>query len=544
MNAKQILAAILLYHLAGCALTDEQDHYKNEQSRSINQSKVVIQLEKNEKWWGGCVADGSLMPFGSNDFTANLFANTKANQAQPLLISNHGRFVWSEQPFSFTFKKGTLTIESQQGTVIKGKKGNTLASVHSYVTEQFFPHDGRIPDPLLFTNPQYNTWIELTYDQRETRIRKYAEDIIANDFPAGVLMIDDNWQQDYGVWDFHPGRFTKPKDMVDSLHSQGFKVMLWVCPFVSPDCETFRELERKNFILKRSAGNVYICKWWNGYSALMDFTNDDALKWFTDRLSYLVTEYGVDGFKFDGGDAHFYLDYCMNPNLYSNPNLHSELWAKLGAGFPLNEYRACWKSASLPLAQRLRDKRHNWDDLQKLIPDAIAMGLIGYPFVCPDMIGGGEFKSFLSAKTIDQQLVVRSAQCSALMPMMQFSVAPWRILDDKNLAICLEMAKLHEKMGPEILTLANQAAKTGQPIIRHMEYVYPNQGYAEINDQFMLGDSILVAPVLEKDKTSRTIVLPKGTWIADDGKTIIGPAKKQVPAPIERLPWYQLKKEQ
>ncbi len=60
---------------------------------------------------------------------------------------------------------------------------------------------------MLFIKPQYNTWIELIYDQREDRIRKYAHDILANGFPAGVLMIDDNWQEDYGVWDVPSGAF-------------------------------------------------------------------------------------------------------------------------------------------------------------------------------------------------------------------------------------------------------------------------------------------------------------------------------------------------
>ncbi|VAW23213.1 hypothetical protein MNBD_BACTEROID01-1875 [hydrothermal vent metagenome] len=57
-------------------------------------------------------------------------------------------------------------------------------------------------------------------------------------------MIDDNWQEDYGKWDFHPGRFPNPKGMMDSLHQMGFKVMVWICPFVSPDCDVAPMLEK------------------------------------------------------------------------------------------------------------------------------------------------------------------------------------------------------------------------------------------------------------------------------------------------------------
>ena len=111
------------------------------------------------------------------------------------------------------------------------------------------------------------------------------------------------------------------------------------------------------------------------------------------------------------------------------PNVHAELFAKIGLAYPLNEYRATWKMGGQPLAQRLRDKGHTWDDLQLLIPNLLLQGIMGYPFTCPDMIGGGEMGSFINLKDINQDLIVRSAQVHALMPMMQFSVAPWRILD-------------------------------------------------------------------------------------------------------------------
>ena len=92
----------------------------------------------------------------------------------------------------------------------------------------------------------------------------------------------------------------------------------------------------------------------------------------------------------------------------------------------------------------------------------IAAGLLGYAYACPDMIGGGQFASFLGVDQtkLDQELIVRSCQVHALMPMMQFSVAPWRILDEKHLAICRDYARLHEKMGAYILEQAYHAAKT------------------------------------------------------------------------------------
>jgi alpha-glucosidase (family GH31 glycosyl hydrolase) len=501
----------------------------------------VIPLLDGEQFWGGCVTDGRAMPFGDEAFKRDLFGNTRGNQAQPLLISNKGRYVWSEEPFAFEFDGGKLTLESKGGKIETGKQGDSLRDVYQYVSRTYFPSTGEIPDELLFVKPQYNTWIELIYDQRENRIRKYADAILANDFPSGVLMIDDNWQEDYGVWEFHPGRFNDPKAMMNRLHDQGFKVMLWICPYFSPDCETFRRLDKKRYFLKDKRGGTYMRKWWNGYSASLDLTNPEAVKYFQGRLAYLVDEYGVDGFKLDAGDASHYNDENIKASQAITPNAFSELWAELGLPFKLNEYRACWKLAGQPLAQRLRDKGHNWNDLRQLIPDALALGLMGYAYTCPDMIGGGEYSYFYDDpdKPLDQELIVRSAQCSALMPMMQFSVAPWRVLSQENMAICRDMARLHEKMGPEILALAKASAKSGEPIVRHLEYVYPHQGYGEIKDQFLLGDSILVAPVLEEGSRARTVVFPAGTWQGDDGSTVTGPCRQEIEVPLTRLPWYR-----
>ena len=142
-----------------------------------------------------------------------------------------------------------ITVSTREGLIDSGTVGSNLADVFAYVSQTYFPSDGRIPDELLFTHPQYNTWIELMYDQNEADILAYAEAIIANGYPPGVLMIDDNWQEDYGTWEFSPRRFTDPKGMIDQLHAMGFKVMMWMCPFVSADSADFRQLAEDGLLI-------------------------------------------------------------------------------------------------------------------------------------------------------------------------------------------------------------------------------------------------------------------------------------------------------
>ena len=165
-------------------------------------------------------------------------------------------------------------------------------------------------------------------------------------------------------------------------------------------------------------------------------------------------------------------------------------------------------------------------------------GIMGYPFSCPDMIGGGQFTSFLDDAPIDQELVVRSTQVHALMPMMQFSVAPWRILDKKHFNAVLDAVNLRNKFKETILTLAKKASSNGEPVVRSMEYVYPHKGYVNINDQFMLGNKILVAPYLSKGEGSREVILPKGKWKSDTGEIYKGGTSINVEVPLTRLPYF------
>ena len=426
-----------------------------------------------------------------------------------------------------------------------------MAEAQRYVRQKYFPANGKLPDTLLFARPQYNTWIELTYNQNQVDVSKYAQAILDNGFPAGVLMIDDTWQEDYGLWKFHPGRFSNPKEMIDKLHTMGFKVMVWICPFVSADqAAIYNALKKSKALLleKKSGTDTWqnqtkplMIEWWNGQSAVLDFSNPAAVDWFNQQLDRLVKDYGVDGFKFDAGDMRFYPSNGLSKGNVT-PNQQCELFTQFGLRFPLNEYRACWKMGGQPLAQRLQDKSHSWGDLRKLIPNMIMEGLSGYAFSCPDLIGGGEWTSFLDESKLDRELVVRSAQVHALMPMMQFSVAPWRILKPDQLEAVKKAVALRMKYTPLIMKLANEAAKTGEPIMKSMEYVFPNQGFVEVKDQFMLGDQILVAPLLEKGKIQREIKLPKGEWKADDGKKFKGSSSYMIDVPLDRLPYFQLVK--
>lgn len=513
------------------------------------QQTLRLPMLPGEYWWGGAAADGRLMPFSArtrhhrdlavsagiagSEGTAGTLGYAGGNQAAPLLLSSRGRFIWSEHPFRFCLDDGS--VEATGDGLVHGRAGDSLADAFRTAATACFPASGTMPAVELIKAPQYNTWIEMPYRPTADAVLAYARGLLAAGFPAGVLMIDDRWSIDYGTWSFDPVAFPDPAGFVRELHELGFSVMLWLVPFVDRAATTFAELDSRGLLIRDRAADVAIREWWNGRSAVLNAADPAAVTWLHNVLDGLIEKTGIDGFKFDGGDLW---SYRIDDLGGVTPTGQCQAWAKVGQRYRFNEYRACWKMGGQPLAQRLHDKPPLWGSggLDSLIPEAIAQGLIGHPFVCPDMIGGGELEVFRETG-VAPELFVRYTQCAALFPMMQFSVSPGRVLDPEHLTATLAAVGLHQRLVPEILRLAKHAARTGEPILRPLAYHHP--GYAEVTDQFLLGEDILAAPVLERGATHRSVVLPPGIWVDAEGSSYTGGETITVPVTLTSIPWFR-----
>lgn len=504
---------------------------------------VTLESFPHECWWGGNVADGRFMPYGATRFQRDLGTWAKhpgqldeaSNQSAPLLISTAGRYLWSDEPFRFAFSEGLLTAHGRRIDVGVTEDGN-LRSAYLAACRRFFPPSGRMPAAQMLLKPQYNTWIEMPYHPTQDKVLGYAQSMLDANMPAGVIMIDDKWSPDYGDWTFDPAAFPDPELMIDRLHRQGFDLILWVVPFVSPDSATFRELEGRGLMLKDADGRTAIRRWWNGLSAVLDLSNPEARDWIRTQLDALC-RMGVDGFKFDGADLYDFHpdDQFAHP---MTPNDMCEQWAGIGANYPFNEFRACWKMGAQPLAQRLQDKPPLWNEqgIGSLIPEMLAQGMIGHAYTCPDMIGGGEVNS-TKHDGIDQEFFVRYAQIAALSPMMQFSIAPSRVLDDEHLAAVRKALRIRQDHEQLILRLAEHAAETGEPIIRPLAYHFADTEH--VTDQFMLGENLMVAPVTTQGATERSVIIPSGTWRSDTGTVVNGPKRITTETPLDRIPRFE-----
>ncbi len=532
---------------------------------------LTVNMNPGENWWGLGANFGREMPFtAAKSFKCDLRTNNYAHPAQALMASDQGRVIWCDEAFAVNIKNGVITLTSDKSEIkLVEKAGKNLAEAFRYAVKTWIKPTGEEPELLYFAAPQYNTWIELTYHQNEKDILEYAQSMIDHGFPPGVFMIDDTWQAGYGDWRFEPTRFSDPKGMMDKLHKMGYKVLLWMCPFVGMDLPAFRRVAwgvnpddvkgypMKGGFLNESNKNGWhgvpypaAIKWWNGTSALLDFTHPNAVAWFDEQLTRLVKEYGADGFKFDGGSVSYYAGtrdsageggsapktFAHDPSV--SATRQSSLYGDFALKYKGSEYRNVFGFAGKPVIMRLHDKAHRWDALQRLIPDMLASGMAGYPFICPDMVGGGEWSAFIPGSPFSEELFVRSAQVQALCPMIQFSASPWRYLNKENQKLVSAAVQLRQKFAPKFVELAKKAAKDGEPMMRNLEYVFPGNGYQNIKDEFMMGDDLLVAPVVKGGVAEREVVIPPGKWLADDGTLVTGPSKIKVTTPLSRLPYF------
>lgn len=483
-----------------------------------------IKILKNEYWYGLATFLGDQMPLSQDsNFEYQFTKDFTENQENPVLVSSKGRYIYCDGAFDIKVKNGFIEITNSESELVLGSGYKTLKGAFLAASKKHFPSNKKFPPSVFFEKAQYNTWIEFLKKPSQDGLINYATQILDNGFPAGILMLDDGWMKYYGSREFSE-LFYNVKKMTKTLHKMGFKVMLWVCPFITPDTAAFKELSQKDCLVRDSENRIALRRWWNEESAVLDLSNPCARKWFKKYLDYFL-KLGFDGFKFDAGDVKYYRD---DDKTYGNVSAHEqcELYAKFGLNYRYNEFRACFKMAGRQLVQRLRDKPHDYSSLKKIVTDTLSAGIIGYAYTCPDMIGGGLDADFLEKNMkIDGNLFVAFAQISQVLPMMQFSTAPWRVLNNENFNKCVEAAKFRASIAKYIISYAKNASKTGEPIIRYMEYEFPHAGFEKVLDQFMIGKTMLCAPFINMGETSRLVKLPQGQWkygekILQGGKTI------------------------
>ncbi|XP_018572975.1 myogenesis-regulating glycosidase-like [Anoplophora glabripennis] len=416
---------------------------------------------------------------------------------------------------------------------------------HLHAINNYLGKPSGYPDERMVREPIWTTWAKYKRDITDETVLEFAQDILDHGFDGGQLEIDDDWERCYGAQEFKSTQFADIKNTVSKLKQMNFRVSLWVHPFVNSDCESVASYGvEKDFFVKNTTGHSKGV-WWNGLSAYqIDFTNPHAARWYAARLNKLRYSPGIDSFKFDAGEV----DYSPQPATY--PNVDQELIPNILTGSYIRhcskfgrliEARSAWRTQDLPVFTRMIDKDSSWtldNGLYSLITTLLQMNMNGYPFVLPDMIGGNGYNYNPTV-----ELIIRWTQANVFMPSMQFSYLPWDVASNETSSadIVKKFVDLHKNYSAQIIEAMQASVKNGSPVNPPIWWIDPTDPIAlATDDEFLLGENILVAPVITEGATSKNVYLPKGTW--KDGNsdaTYEGPTSiKDYPAPLDTLPYF------
>ncbi|KAF4527887.1 hypothetical protein B566_EDAN012299 [Ephemera danica] len=385
-----------------------------------------------------------------------------------------------------------------------------------------------VPDQRMVEHPIWSTWARYKKDINESVVEQFAYEIVTNGYLNSQIEIDDDWETCYGELTFNLNKFPSPVNLTRRLKAMGFRVTLWVHPFVNLNCPSHEGWRRQGFFVKDEDGNV-MTQWWNGQEAsIVDFTNPDAADWYVNRLldlkssSEAVPE--------------------IQPNVYSANYVRALDLPALGS---ISEVRSGFETQDLPVFVRMVDKDTRWginNGLRSMVTTLMAMNMAGYSSVLPDMIGGNGYGS----DAITPELFIRWLQATTFMPSLQFSYVPWQFGDNQTNSICKKFVDLHSEYTATIMRAMINAVTDGKPVNTPIFYAAFNisgddPAIFAIDDQYMLGSEILVAPVMDEGATSRDIYLPSGMWLDMNDLTSYegGQWLRNYSAPLDVLPYFQ-----
>jgi alpha-glucosidase (family GH31 glycosyl hydrolase) len=510
--------------------------------------RFAYKLEPSGFWYGGGFQGWrapQILPLNQASIAPRWFLADGNSQGTPAWYGTKGVGVWVRTPHDLRYSvngpdsQGLLAFEVPHASAVTQDIfiGANIREIVDRINREIgFP---RIVPPLdYFRDPIYTTWVEHKVPVSQEKVLEFARAIRKHELPAGILELDDKWEDRYGDTGFDSDKFPDPKAMTAELRSMGFKTTIWLHPFVNTNARSFTDASTRGLLMKDASGNPGLIRWWNGPAAVWDFTNPAAANLFRMRLKKLQ-DLGFDGFKFDGGDVNM-VPRDAQPYRPITPAEYGDVYNReTTPHFPYQETRVGVLSQPTGAVQRLIDKHSVWgkeNGLAAIVPEAITVSMRGFFYVMPDMVGGNQYDE----DRIDKELLVRWAQASALMPLLQFSYGPWHF-DDEAVRLCREASRLHIAFTPLIYRLAQAAPKSGEPILRPLWYNDPaDPNSLAITDQFMVGADVLVAPVVEKGAVSRRVYLPKGEWRDYKTKAILqgGQWVDNYPAPLDTLPLF------
>lgn len=418
--------------------------------------------------------------------------------------------------FYYGAKDGNLNYYFIYGPTVK----QVLAG-YTYLT-------GRAPLPQLWALGYHQS--RHSYDSWQ-RVMEVAETFRAKQIPCDVLYLDIEYMDDYKVFTWNQERFAGFDAQVAKLTKMGFKVVTIIDPGVKKEkgYAVYDEGLAKDYYLKDKDGIPYVNRVWPGETVYPDFSADSVRRWWGEQHR-ILTDQGVAGIWNDMNEPASFDGPIPDDVTFANdgyPSVHAEMHNVYGHLMSKATYdglkaltgkrpfvitRACYAGTQKYATVWTGDNCSHWEHLRMAVPMLLNLGLSGIPF-CGTDVGGFSFDC-------NGELLARWVQLGVFTPlfrnhsnMFTRDQEPWAF-GEKIEQICRKYINLRYMFLPYFYDLLWQGEKTGLPVMRPLFlHDQEDEETYELNDQFMVGDSLLVAPVLQQGQRCRAVYLPAGEWI-------------------------------
>ncbi|XP_029993041.1 SITS-binding protein isoform X2 [Sphaeramia orbicularis] len=252
-------------------------------------------------------------------------------------------------------------------------------------------------------------------------------------------------------------------------------------------------------------------QWRGKFCVKLNITNPGAVSWFLDRVGSLQAHLGMEYIMLEGGEGNLFEEQALRPPQSLGGDRYISLLADLATRIGDSTIMtAGTQSSHKPVFVRMTPLQSDWSPmgLKGIIPSLLHHALLGYNFLIPDAVGG----SLSGDLVTDEELFIRWLEIVAFLPVISFHTPPWVSGEDRVLNLTRTYIARHQKtVVPLIEKYAEEWQLTGYPIYRPMWWLSPNDPMTfTIDDQFLIGDEVLVAPVVEKGAAQRDIYLPDG----------------------------------
>lgn len=364
----------------------------------------------------------------------------------------------------------------------------------------------------------------------EEDIRQIAENMRKNNLPCDAIHMDIDYMDHYKVFTVDKNRFPDLKGMTEELAKMGIRIVTIMDPGVKAEkgYSVYEEGVQKEYFAVSPDGSIYENVVWPGESVYPDFGREEVRSWWGENYKVL-TDAGVSGiwtdmnepasFKGELPDDVVFYDEKRKSSHAEQHNLYGHNMAratynglkKLTGKRPFVITRACYSGTQKYSTAWTGDNHSIWAHLQMAVPQMCNMGLSGMPYIGTDIGGFGSDTT--------RELLCRWIQVGCFSPLCRNHSAagtrvqePWT-WDERTLEIYRKYLKLRYMLLPYYYDLCRAEEETGIPMLRPLVLNYENdENVKNLNGQFMLGDSLLIAPVVEQGMTQKLVYLPEGGW--------------------------------